>query len=48
MPIQYVVLIISGVVMGIAIIARCYLICCFNPDNNNNNNNNDNNNNNKQ
>ena len=33
MPIQYVVLIISGVVMGIAIMARCYLICCFKPDN---------------
>ena len=30
MPIQYVVLIISGVVMGIAMIARCYLICCLN------------------
>ena len=33
MPIQYVVLIISGIVLGIAMIARCYLICCFNPEN---------------
>ena len=32
MPIQYVVMIISGIVMGIAITARCYLICFFNPD----------------
>ena len=30
MLIQHVVLIIAGVVIGIAMIARCYLICCFN------------------
>ena len=29
MPIQYVVLIIAGIVMGVAMMARCYLICCF-------------------
>ena len=29
MPIQYVVLIIAGVVFGIATFAKCYLMCCF-------------------
>jgi len=33
MPIQYVVLIITGIVMGIATLARCYLICCFQSEN---------------
>ena len=29
MPIQYIVVIITVVVMGIATFAKCYLICCF-------------------
>ena len=40
MLIQYIVFIIAGVILGVTICSRCYIICCVKNNNNNNNNNN--------